>query len=388
MAFGLRQSLNFGKMLLGIKTPIYVQLALSKACNMRCRMCDAVRSRRAEQEMDLDQLTHLAAVLRKMGVGLLILTGGEPLLRKDLADVVAVFRRKGITVRIQSNGLLYTPEMLSRLRDAGLDGITLSLHSLDAETMSSITGVPDALPRILDAIAVYTQVFPLRNRLHGINTVVTAANIAEIPRMVEFTTRLGFAVSLIPVHMAQDDHFIVRGQDEHLFFRPDMAETVHAVYQRVIGMKKRGFLIYNSEYFLRKSPEFLINGRTDWRCASPELYFSISPSGLFLPCVDLKGRYSMLAPDFLAVWKSPDFRTEIHRQVGACRGCMYACYPEFVQMLNSRAFFLRQLLAYRKMKKAAARRMSPEEVRRVADEVRTGTAEADVRRAARPAGTA
>ena len=79
---------------------------------------------------------------------------------------------------------------------------------------------------------------------------------------------------------------------------------------------------------LKESPNFLKYGRVNWSCDSPYLYFSISPEGFFLPCVDLKGIKSMLDDDFVEVFHSRSFRDDIKNMVKRCPGCFYACYPE------------------------------------------------------------
>ncbi|MDD5673519.1 MAG: radical SAM protein, partial [Chitinivibrionales bacterium] len=285
MSFSLRQNLNFGKIFLGIPAPIYVQFAITKSCLMHCRMCNVTRSRQDETELDIGQIGALAEVIGRMGVGLIVLSGGEPLLRADLAEAVRAFSRRGITVRLQSNGILMRQDVLQELYDAGLNGITVSLHSLSEQKTAHLTGIADALPRILDGLCAAGGIFGKRGRILGINTVVSALNLTEIPRLVEFVTRIGFSLSLIPLHGASGDGHIVRKGDRELMFLPRHHKTIDAVFDRVIAMKHAGFNIYNSDKFLRESAEFLKTGGVRWQCRSPRLYFSISPSGRFLPCV-------------------------------------------------------------------------------------------------------
>lgn len=357
-----RQNFNFLKVFLGIRAPIYVQLALSKSCNMRCRMCNAVESRQGEEELGIGQIKSLISVLKKMRVGLIIISGGEPLLRKDIAEVVRLFCKEGISVRLQSNGLLFNKDTLEALKSAGLDGITVSLHSLSREKMAFITGVPDALDRIYKSLCFYSEIFPSRNHIRGINTVVSKLNIREVPDIIKFATCLGFSVSLIPVHLAQDAEFIVRRQDSDFFFKGEDGPVIDIVYREVVSLKKKGYNVYNSEKFLLETPEFLKSGRITWKCESPGLYFSISPSGVFLPCVDLRGRYSMLDRDFLSVWRSRVFKDEIRKQVLGCKGCMYACYPEFSYMLYSKKQFIGRFLDYHKMSTVTAKPLTLDKV--------------------------
>jgi len=331
---------------------------------MRCRMCNAVEARQNEEELNLEDLRRLASVLSKMGVGFLIITGGEPLLYKNIVEAVNIFNEAGISVRIQSNGLLFTREKLKELKDAGLDGITISLHSLSKEKMEFITNIPDALQKIFKAMHLYTEVFPSKNHIRGLNMVVSAFNIEEAPCMVEFATRIGYTVSLIPVHLSRDKDFIVRREEEKFFFNETHFSVIDRVYKELISMKKKGYNIYNSKRFLQETPEFLKHGKTSWRCESPDLYFSISPSGTFLPCVDLNGRRSMLDPDFLSSWKTKSFRDEIKEQVLNCKGCMYACYPEFSYIFYDKTHFIKRFFDYRRMNAVEARPLTVEKLKK------------------------
>jgi len=102
-------------------------------------------------------------------------------------------------------------------------------------------------------------------------------------------------------------------------------------------MKKNNYNIYNSYRFLRNTPQFLKGNRINWRCDSPYLYFAISPSGNFLPCVDIKTSISMLDDNFVNLYNSSAFRSRIRERVENCKGCFYACWPEIT-------FFCRDLL--------------------------------------------
>ena len=359
MSFSYRQNINFLKCFAGIRAPLYVQYALSNACNMHCRMCNVVQARQREKELTITEIEQLADTLKQMGVGLIILTGGEPLLREDIAKVVRTFHDRKFSVRIQSNGMLFSKDLLEELKSSGLGGITISLHSLSAEKMAYITNQPDALEKLSEAICLLNEVFSSPEYILGINTVVCGLNIDEIPAIVKFATRVGFSISLIPVHLDRGDQFIVRGKDLTFDISKNDYPAIDRLYDELISLKRGGYNIYNSEHFLKESPAFLKSGKVSWKCESPDLYFSISPSGIFLPCVDLEGSYSMLDPGFLQLWKTAAFKNEIRDRVAKCSGCMYACYPEFSYMLHSKSHFIRRAFEYRKMRGSKPRQLTP-----------------------------
>lgn len=326
----IRTKLAFIKGILTKRSPIYVQFAVSKYCNLKCSMCRAVESRKEERELSLEEIKRLAGMLEKLGVGIVILTGGEPLLRRDLAQVVEAFTCRGIEARLQTNGLLATEENITSLLNAGLQEVTLSLDTLDADKQDRINNQQGSWDKTIRALALFSRLLPKRGNMTGVNTVVSRINIGELPQIVEFVTKIGFYSSLIPVHLSLegDNDFIVRAKGEDFRFSAEDFAVIDRAYQEVIRMKKKGYHVHNSFRFLKESQDFLKYGRTTWRCDSPDLYFSISPQGYFLPCVDLKGDKSMLSDDFIEAFGLSSFKEKIRHAVTNCPGCFYACYPE------------------------------------------------------------
>jgi MoaA/NifB/PqqE/SkfB family radical SAM enzyme len=312
------------------KSPVYVQFAVTKLCNLKCRMCGSSVSRKSEAELTLAEVEKLADTLDKLNIGVILLTGGEVFLRPDIAEIVRVFSKKNFTVRLQTNGILADEEKIKAVYAAGVEEVTISLNTLIPEKQDKITGQNGSWEKIIESIARFSRMLPVRGTLLGVNTVVTKDNLEELPRLIRFVTEIGFYSSLIPIHLSNcdDDDFIIRKHSPESAFRPEDFARIDAIYKQVIRMKKEGYNIYNSYKFLRNSPAFLKGKRINWRCDSPYLYFAISPSGNFLPCVDIKTSISMLDEGFADLYNSKDFQKKIRDMVKKCAGCFYACWPE------------------------------------------------------------
>jgi MoaA/NifB/PqqE/SkfB family radical SAM enzyme len=354
MPFSTRHAVNLLKVLSGRPAPIYVQLVLSNSCTLHCRMCNLAQLRQDEPELTLGQIDRLADVLKAMGVGMLVLTGGEPLHHRAIVPAVEAITKRGISVRIQSNGMLFEEALLARLRDAGLHGMTISLHGLSAPTMDAMTHVSGSLDRVLHALCVYSRVFPPGRYLGAINTVVTRANIQEIPKLIRFATAIGLAISLIPIHLSEDEALVAQAGGLRLTFDADEAALLEKYFGEARALRREGHRVYNSDRHLRECVPFLVGTAPSWPCESPLLYFSVSSSGRLLPCVDLPGRHNLLEPGFLASWKSGAIAAEIRAQVSSCRGCMYPCYPDSSYLLHSRSMFVRRVLDYRRLRAPSA----------------------------------
>ncbi len=327
----LRRNLIFAEAALIGRRPAYVQYAVTTRCNQRCRMCEVTSSRAGERELSVGEVRQLAVVLRRLGVGVLVLSGGEPLLRHDLPALVQAFAQQGLMVRMQSNGALQHPEQARELATAGLQEVSISLHSLDPAVHDAITGRPGSWGQALEGMAAFSQALQGRGRVHGVNTTVCRPNLHELPAIVRFVTAIGFWAAPIPVHLeSADQGWIVRGDDAQLAFGRRDRPQIAATFAQLLAMKDQGLHVYSSRRFLQESAAWLQGGLPTWSCTSPVQYFSISPQGRFLPCVDLAGEHSLLEPDFVERYRSESFRRAIQDRVQACQGCMYACYPELV----------------------------------------------------------
>lgn len=307
-----------------------MQYAVTKNCNLRCGMCDSSLSRQEERELTLPEISKLADILEKLKIGIILLTGGEPFIRNDIIEIIRIFSKKKFTVRLQTNGILADENKIRAAYQAGMREVTISLDSLEPEKEDIITGQKNSFYKIIEAIARFSQILPPKDNILGINTVVCRENLREIPRIIKFVTKIGFFSSLIPVHLAasQEEGFIIRKYAPEFKFREDNFDEIDMAYREIIDMKRKGYNIYNSYRFLKNSPAFLKGKRVNWHCDSPRLYFAISPSGNFLPCVDIKTSVSMLKDGFIDLYNSMRFKSEITQKVKNCPGCFYACWPE------------------------------------------------------------
>ena len=132
-----------------------LRISLTDRCNMRCRYCmpqGNVKWFKNEDILTYDEIIRLVAILTDLGIEKIRLTGGEPLLRPSLEDLVASLRSiKAIkSISMTTNGLLLA-DKVKRLKDAGLDSVNISLDSFEPTRFKAITGI-DGLEKVLESI--------------------------------------------------------------------------------------------------------------------------------------------------------------------------------------------------------------------------------------------
>jgi GTP 3',8-cyclase len=189
-----------------------VRISVLDHCNYRCAYCmpaadsanqaSAPQFLSAAQRLSSTELLTLIAALRTVGMQKLRLTGGEPLLRKDLPDVIAQVRdaeRLGaapIDIALTTNASLLSGQA-QRLRAAGLDRLTISLDSLDPERFFQLSGGRGALAPVLAGIdaALAAGFSAIKFNCvvqRGINDVDVLAlcehfrHSAHVPRFIEY----------------------------------------------------------------------------------------------------------------------------------------------------------------------------------------------------------
>lgn len=154
-----------------------LRISVMDRCNFRCTYCmpaavygEHFRFQRNDERLSFDEIERLCRLAAGLGIGKLRLTGGEPLLRPHLAELVARLRRiDGIDeLAMTTNGVLLTRHAAA-LRDAGLDRVTISLDTLDPALFHRMSGQRGALEDVLAGIeAAQAAGFPGGIKLNAV----------------------------------------------------------------------------------------------------------------------------------------------------------------------------------------------------------------------------
>ena len=134
----------------------YIRLSITDVCNFKCGYClpDGYKIDKSDNRtfIHTDEIGRLAKALSELGVSKIRLTGGEPTVRKDFFEIIRIIKNNsGIkNTVITTNG--YRLDKISKnIKESGLDGINISIDSLNPETFKIITG-HNRLPEILKGI--------------------------------------------------------------------------------------------------------------------------------------------------------------------------------------------------------------------------------------------
>ena len=178
-------------------------------CNFHCRHCGSdcsILSREKDMPLRdfLSALDTIPADARPKGFSV-VLTGGEPLMRPDIAEAGAEIRKRGFGWGMVSNGWLYDEKMHVRLMKAGMGAITISLDGLE-ESHDWMRGVPGSYRRAVKAIDIITK----EPRLNSdVVTCVNKRSILELESIYEVLSGIGVKqwrlFTIIPIGRAATD---------------------------------------------------------------------------------------------------------------------------------------------------------------------------------------
>lgn len=171
--------------------PLRIYWEVTRACDLSCLHCRAEAQPQADpQELSLEEGKSLIDQVVAMGPTppRLVLTGGDPLKREDLFDLIAYAGARGLGVSVAPSATpLLTAEALRRMKDSGVEAISLSLDAPDAAAHDAVRGVPGTFARTLEAADVARRIgLPFQ-----VNTLVCAQTADGLPAMLELVQRLG-----------------------------------------------------------------------------------------------------------------------------------------------------------------------------------------------------
>ena len=304
--------------------PHVVAWNLTRRCNLECAHCYIAAGPRETATGELDTAACLGIVDQVLAVNpapMLILSGGEPLLREDLTHIARYASEKGATVVVGTNGTLLTDERIAGLKAAGVRGFAVSVDSLRPAYHDNFRHGRGSLADTQGALARLT-----RQRLDFIiQTTVTKGNRAELAALVEWAARQG-AVSF-------NCYFLVStGRGAAL------TDLAPADYEAVLADLARWEREYRGRMLVRAkcAPHFMrhvhqldpespvLNYET--RCPCGTQYCRITPDGKLTPCPYMPEVAGDLGVhSFAEIWRSAPLLRQLRDGPlgGKCGACDY-----------------------------------------------------------------
>lgn len=298
-------------------SPYVVHFFVTERCNLKCSYCSVWRN--PMPELDTEGQMKIIKAISDLGASGISFTGGEPLLRKDINDLLNFSSDLGMFTRVTSNGLM-PRSYYERLLATRLDAFSISIDGL---------GVSEAPLRKIDPRIQENIMFLSEH--HGKKTmnlccVLHSANINQVKELVEWVASKlpGIRIFIQPVVTGSGKF---RRDDEERLRNVDVLFELSRDYPDVVD---------NLGFFNQCAAEAAKSDMYHWGCRAGTFFFDIKPSGDFWICQDIPTPLNILDPEFIKKWRAFDPQLLID----VCPGCTYSCYLEM-----QKGFELKNIMA-------------------------------------------
>jgi len=221
---------NCGRPLLNLR------IAVTQRCNLRCDYCHREgedRTSDAQDEMTVEQIVRIAKVAVGLGIARIKITGGEPLMRKDICEIVM-----GIAtipdlkdISMTTNGQLLAG-VAQKLRECGLMRVNISLPTLNPKTFRKLTH--GKIERTLEGIraAVRAGFFPVKLNM----VILSKANVDHVPEMMDFASKNGVVLQLIELDPVNVD------REYYSIYHKSLDEYEEMLRQKAVSIETRRYM--------------------------------------------------------------------------------------------------------------------------------------------------
>ena len=301
---------------------------LTKRCNLNCDHCylDAnFRGGFRTDELNTEECFRVVDQIAEVNPNaFLILTGGEPLLRPDIYEIIRYAADRKFMVVLGTNGTLINRANAEKIKAAGAHGVGISIDSMDAQKHNKFRGVHTAWEHSMEAFNVLNEV--------GIDFLVQMSvsemNYKEIPDVVAFTEKIGA--------IAFNLYFLVctgRGQGNTDISNEAYEEALKLLYEQ--QMKYKGKLMINSKcapqykrVVYENDPDSVYTRTYSGGCPAATHYSRISPEGNLTPCPFIEESVGNLKSNsFKDLWENAPLMKQLRERKnleGKCGTCEFS----------------------------------------------------------------
>ena len=252
------------------KRPFCISFEVTHNCNARCKHChlgDPVDEERATPQKYGELCQQIKPVIAQ-------LSGGEPLLRRDLEQIVEALSNpnRAPYIVVTTNGALLTKERYLTLREAGVDEFSISLDYPD-ERHDEFRGIPGLFNRIRTLIK---ELSSENDKAITLCCVVQSDNFRDLIRMAELAREWNVILNF-------STYTPLRTHDKSYMLSSEELQEFKEIIKRLLDFNKKNKNIFTSDYVFKNMINFFNNGYIS-NCRTGERFFNVNPDGTLSPC--------------------------------------------------------------------------------------------------------
>jgi MoaA/NifB/PqqE/SkfB family radical SAM enzyme len=319
LASGLKKTASIASRALSRGKPQHAQWLVTRKCNYRCVGCN-VWKEQDERELSAAEIKKGLDNLKDVGVVELVISGGDPLLRPDIEEIINYATDRFITT-VYDNGSM-AAKKVDALRKA--DFVAISIDSLDPAKNDAIKAVPGALKNAIEAVELLQR--------EGVKVAVTPTisqkNLNEIVDITEHFTAKGIPVwyCLYSYDISVEPNQLFRiGKANDEFVITDKQGMVD-LCNKLIEMQKKNKKILMTTRLMEAMRDLYAEDKRDWKCQALRNFLVIDHLGRISGCHH--HNYLCSVFDLPGKWKSTEFE-DMREAYHECAQCNYLCYVAY-----------------------------------------------------------
>ncbi len=315
--------------------PKWIAWEITRRCNLKCIHCRSSSELVVSQHPDFPTEEAFRIIDDIIGYAkpVVVLSGGEPLLRKDVFDIAKYGTEKGLRMCLATNGTLVTEEVCEKIKESGIRIVSLSLDGASEEIHDDFRKQKGAFSGVINAARLFKK--------HGIEFIInssfTKRNQEEIPKVYKLAKELGatawYMFMIVPTGRGEDImneliskedyeellewHYQMEKKEKDMLVRPTCAPH----YYRVVLQKSKE----EGEKLERRSLKFSTGGAKG--CIAGQLIALIDVDGNVLPCSYFpKAAGNIKERSFKDIWENSELFKELRdfkKYKGRCGSCEY-----------------------------------------------------------------
>jgi MoaA/NifB/PqqE/SkfB family radical SAM enzyme len=321
--------------------PILGTLITNYNCNYHCEMCglpsrDKQLKEKGLKELSTARLKQLLKDFSGLGTAGIGFTGGEPLIREDIFELLKYAKSLGMITHLNSNGFFLTEESAKKLIDAKTDSINISLDGAVPETHDKIRGYRGAFDKAINAIGLINAAREKTDtppRLK-IVTVVSKENIDEVPDLARLSETLKTdCVEFIPRQPFTSDNDFSAPPRDSLFLK-----KIDRTADYLLKLKRSKIKIENSRPHIKLFRASFENTKSPLICYAGYNSCAVDCYGEIYPCVPWINWNKPVANindvSLKKFWYS-DRYARIRKDISRCGDCYLNCQAELNILFNT-----------------------------------------------------
>lgn len=315
--------------------PKWIAWEITRRCNLKCVHCRSSSELECEEHPDFsfDEAKRVLDDIASYANPVVVLSGGEPLLRDDVFDIARYGTSHGFRMCLATNGTLVTEEVCKEIKDAQIRMVSLSLDGACAETHDDFRSQKGAFEGTMKAIELFNR----HEIPFLVNSSFTVRNQKEIPDIYKLVRKLGatawYMFMIVPTGRGEDImaelipenlydeilewHYQVEKEENELLMRPTCAPH----YYRIVRQKAKE----EGEKVKHRTLKFSTGGSKG--CLAGQLICLINVDGEVLPCSYFpKAAGNIRDTPFKTIWENSELMLSLRdfkSYKGNCGQCEY-----------------------------------------------------------------